>query len=522
MLRQLRLAVCFFSLVFSLLLLSGCGLGLCSELGDCASGPRAILSLSGTADFGTRTFSSTANSTFTLRNSGDAPATAITPIGIGSSFEYEGGIFPGTGGTCASELDIGGSCTLVLRFTSDVPAGVHAATFSIQYHTGWAIDVAALAIQGTSENGTFSTLSAFNADTNIIRPLPSPSTKLYVTGSFTTYKGTAASYLARLNGDGSFDPTFVNGGFDNMLRPVTLADDGSGDIYVGGDFANYAGSSRNFMTRINSDGSIDNGFAVGTGFNNTVFDIAIAPDGSGDVYVTGYFTSYNGTPVNHIVRLNADGTIDAGFGIGTGFDADTFRVVPLKDGSGDLYVVGLFGDYNGTTRNGIIRINSDGTVDTGFAPSSGLSGGGECIALARDGSGDIYVGGFSTGYNGNSADRLVRINSDGSYDAAFDTSPGFDNGVYGLAVADDGTGDIYVTGTFTTYAGVAAAGGVVRLNSDGTRDLGFAPANLNGYASPVALAEDGSQDVYVGGGFNTIGATGAQYLARLQSTGVVD
>jgi hypothetical protein len=49
------------------------------------------------------------------------------------------------------------------------------------------------------------------------------------------------------------------------------------------------------------------------GFNTQVNNIAIAKDGSGDVYVGGAFTTYDGNSgINRIVRLNA----------GTGFNSD--------------------------------------------------------------------------------------------------------------------------------------------------------------------------------------------------------
>ena len=37
-----------------------------------------------------------------------------------------------------------------------------------------------------------------------------------------------------------------------------------------------------------------------------------APDGSGDLYIGGDFQSYNGAPVGHLIRVNSNGTIDPG------------------------------------------------------------------------------------------------------------------------------------------------------------------------------------------------------------------
>jgi len=55
---------------------------------------------------------------------------------------------------------------------------------------------------------------------------------------------------------------------------------------------------------------IDTGFATTTGFDTSVYSIAPANDGSGDVFVGGAFSSYNATRVDGIVRLDPDGSVD--------------------------------------------------------------------------------------------------------------------------------------------------------------------------------------------------------------------
>jgi hypothetical protein len=42
---------------------------------------------------------------------------------------------------------------------------------------------------------------------------------------------------------------------------------------VGGDFTSYNGTSVNRVIRLNTDGSVDNTFSIGTGFNNYISDI---------------------------------------------------------------------------------------------------------------------------------------------------------------------------------------------------------------------------------------------------------
>ncbi len=57
-----------------------------------------------------------------------------------------------------------------------------------------------------------------------------------------------------------------------------------------------------------NDGPEDIPFVSGTGFNNIVFIVASANDGSGDIYVGGNFTSYQSVTPNRIIRLDSTGT----------------------------------------------------------------------------------------------------------------------------------------------------------------------------------------------------------------------
>ena len=81
----------------------------------------------------------------------------------------------------------------------------------------------------------------------------------------------------------------------------------------------------NRICRLNLDGSLDNTFNVGTGFNNVVWVINIDTINQ-KIYVGGDFTTYNGTTQNKICRLNMDGSLDSAFDIGTGFNANVMVI----------------------------------------------------------------------------------------------------------------------------------------------------------------------------------------------------
>ena len=91
---------------------------------------------------------------------------------------------------------------------------------------------------------------------------------------------------------------------------------------------------------------------IGTGFNNTINTIAIQSDGK--ILVGGSFTSYNGVSANRMIRLNSDGSVDESFDIGIGFNAIVYSIAIQSDGK--ILVGGLFSSYNGVSAQ-LITIN---------------------------------------------------------------------------------------------------------------------------------------------------------------------
>jgi uncharacterized delta-60 repeat protein len=267
----------------------------------------------------------------------------------------------------------------------------------------------------------------------------------------------------RLNSDGSLDTSFNSGGigFNNLV--YDFEEDLNGKLYVAGQFTSYNETSINRIIRLNTDGSIDTSFNVGTGFNGVVVYNLEWDSTNNKLYAFGNFTTYNGTSVNRIVRLNTDGSIDNTFSIGTGFNNACY--IGKLDSNGKLYVGGFFTSYNGTGANRIIRLNSDGSIDTNFVYGTGINSG-FVSHIEIDSSGKIFVcGSLFTSYNGTTANRIVKLNSDGSIDTSFSTGTGFNGPV--RVLKQDSTGKLVIGGQFTSYNGTAVSR-LILLNSDGT------------------------------------------------------
>lgn len=345
---------------------------------------------------------------------------------------------------------------------------------------------------------------------------------LYVGGSFVEYNGVPVSFIARLNRDGSLDTGFDTGtGFNDQVFAIATIDDGSGDIYVAGWFTTFRGNAAIRIARLGPDGShvmID----TGSGFDNWV--TSLESMAGGDVYVGGLFDQFRGIDTESLVRMKADGTKDIGFDIGTGIDDVTgyindFDLAP----GGDLYVAGYFTTYDGEPRNSIVRVNGNGSVDLAFNPGSGFDHVVNDIAIANDGSNDILTGGFFTEYDGVARSGIARINDDGSNEVNFISGAGFSGAEVGTVVpAIDGSDDIYVGGTFTAYDGVAAFR-IARLNADGSLDPGFVTGSgFDDGIETIAAASDGSGAIYVGGSFSRYNGTRIGNIVRLLPDGTLD
>jgi uncharacterized delta-60 repeat protein len=337
--------------------------------------------------------------------------------------------------------------------------------------------------------------------------------KILIGGQFMTYEGVYVRRIIRINADGSQDTSFnIGEGFNNTVN--TLAVQSDGKTLIGGVFTGYQGAEANRIIRLNSDGSRDTSFNIGEGFNNTVNNIAIQSDGR--IIVGGLFTSYQGLESNRIIRLNSDGSIDTSFNIGTGFNSNVNAIAIQSDGK--ILLGGNFTSYQGVAANRIIRLNSDGNRDTSFNIGTGFNGNVTYIVIQLDGR--ILVGGSFTNYQGVGANYLLRLNANGSRDTGFSVGAGgLPGGISSIAIQSDGK--IIIGGQFTTYQG-AAANRIIRLNANGSRDTGFntGAGFVSWTVQSLLIQNDGK--ILVGGRFETFQQISVNRIARLNSDGSRD
>ncbi|MDA0350023.1 MAG: hypothetical protein O3C43_22955 [Verrucomicrobia bacterium] len=290
-------------------------------------------------------------------------------------------------------------------------------------------------------------------------------------GLFTYYtgidnSGTVIQGLFLQNNTGVF---FGNAGFQ-------WGQFNSEGIFVGMNGAN--------IFRVLSNGKTDDNFdASGVIFPNFTSPFVRHMD-DGTIFLTDN---------NYLVKLNSDGSVDETFN--DGGTGPVGQVSGIAVGANEkIFIYGTFTSYNGTDVNGMALLNADGTLDSSFSTISGVSGSEYTLPvsmahIASDGK--IYIGGNFTTFDGSPVQLLFRIESNGMLDTGF-TPLAFGNSfsqVKGMLELADGT--LLVRGQFSQYGGVNQ-GYVVALDTTGARIDGMVGLGYNGPISDWVLESNGS------------------------------
>jgi uncharacterized delta-60 repeat protein len=367
--------------------------------------------------------------------------------------------------------------------------------------------------------------------------LPQPDGKVVVGGSANMLNGAPTSMLRRLNADGSLDAAFLaqTGTGPDIGAVQALALQPDGKVLAGvQDMIYYNGTYAAGLVRLNANGSVDATFnAGGTGLtgslsrpgNGNARSLAVQPDGKILVGVgpgSGSGQYYNGQAVKGLLRLNPDGSLDPGFNLGSGLSqggGDAAVEALLVQADGKILVGGRFDLLNGTAVSNLVRLNANGSLDTGFAIGSGVGQSGNGVrALAQQADGKPLIGGDFQTFNGNPCSALIRLNPNGSPDNTFQ---GPTNQMLVLHVRPQPNGDLLLAGNFWGYNSTTV-GGVARLSSTGALDTGFVSGTgiTTSYTYDVLPIANGQY--LVGGGFTDYSGTPRTGLARLSSTAALD
>lgn len=303
-----------------------------------------------------------------------------------------------------------------------------------------------------------------------------PDGKIFLAGVFTQVNGVAHSGLARLDADGNLDPTFnpsTDATNDGGVERAVVQPDSK--ILLSGAFTRVNGVARNGLARLNADGALDESFNANAALSgyDSVNALALQPDGK--LVVSEYSrNAVTGARRRRVARLNPDGSVDSGFNARTDQGAPS-PVVLQPDGK--IIFIAESSGSNGAAVSSVIRLNADGTLDAGFNASTRDIFTSNVFAAAVQGDGKILLGGQFTEVNGVERRRFARLNTDGTLDTGFDAPvySGYYTAISGeigyvtdLLVQPDGK--IILGGFFTGVTGKRALG-IARLVGGSSRPI---------------------------------------------------
>ena len=248
----------------------------------------------------------------------------------------------------------------------------------------------------------FNTNLGTGPDSQISDVLVQPDGRILIAGFFSNVSGVVRKGIARINADGTIDDSFVppvpsfGFGYSMALQP-------NGRIVVGGSF-NYSGTSN--IARLLPNGALDVSFSAT--LNSTAQSVALQANGK--IVVGGNFSNVNGQAgFGALARLNVDGTTDVGFPAAGAFPS-TVNTIAIQ-ANGRILVGGNFQSYSGGG-NGLVRLETDGSVDASFVSGTGWTAYADVHDIAIRPDGVIWVGGNGYQFNGQTVNYLAAFNGD--------------------------------------------------------------------------------------------------------------
>ncbi|MDD3004878.1 T9SS type A sorting domain-containing protein [Flavobacterium sp.] len=368
-------------------------------------------------------------------------------------------------------------------------------------------------IDGTKNPDFNNTCRGFNGPVEVITE--NNSGQIIVSGNFRAYNGIAKDRIARLNADGSLDPTFgvqIHTFLENDLQPTALSVQPDGKIIVASSGRFVNGIKLGALVRLNVDGSIDTDFnsmtaANAYGTRGSCTSIALQPDGkilaAGSIY---YSTNVN----RKLLRLNADGTLDTTFTYGPLNTLQSITKIILQP-DGKILVLGTVDTY----KSKMIRLLSDGTLDSTFTMATSLYfHQNKNLYMSLNNDGKIILISDSLGNNNY---RMFRLNSDGSVDTTFTFStlnPYSYGSVAPNALLPNNQIMIGVPGTID-------ASRMKLVNTNGTLDTTFnIGTGFNGNLNVLYMQPNGG--LLVGGNYKSFQGENERFLLRLINDAFLD
>lgn len=315
--------------------------------------------------------------------------------------------------------------------------------------------------------------------------------KILLGGDFGQCQGYTCTGLARLNPDGSLDTAFnpkLVGGDNSVNQVYQVVPLSNGRMMIAGDLFNATGSFP--AARLNSDGSMDPSFDASHFSIPGVewqFGTRLAQAGSDYVIAGGYDTTVVGGG-GFLARLTGSGALDSSFGPSSHIQITDGQVDDLfLQPDGKIVVSGKFTqivDGSGNpARRAIARFSANGLLDGTFTPSLTPPSGANTIAIsamAGQPNGKILIEENFFNYLNNNynyvSTQVARLNSNGSLDSNFTLGHainGWSQPCSGNSILRLPNGKALIGGCYNNYTATSAWSLVRIFASPGNFSAGY-------------------------------------------------
>ena len=430
----------------------------------------------------------TGEHTFTVSNTGLADAASLAGGALAPPFAYKGGAYPG-GGTCATALAAGSSCTIVVTFQPSA-LGPASGTLSLAYNDSVAAASASVALAG---NGALPALLAISDG-------PTYDFGKHVNGSTTAHTftvinvgGLAAGKVTPAALAAPFG--FVGNSYPGGGTCATTLAPGTSCTFVAVFSPTMAGGVQDKIKLGYDDGAAAQTASVGVAGTGALPAVLAISDGP--TYDFG--TRADGSKTPHTFTVTLTGGVDATAltpgGLAAGF-AFTGGAYPgtggtctdtLTQATGSCTVVVTFSPASAGPYAGALSIGySDGV--TGQAASRDVKGAGAAPALLTISDGPTFD--FSKQATGSTTTHAFTVTNTGGVDAA-----GITAAALAAPFAFPGTG---YPGTLGTCGATLAAGASCAVV------VAFAPTSAGSPTATLRLDYDDG----LAGGSASVGLAG--------------
>jgi len=373
----------------------------------------------------------------------------------------------------------------------------------------------------------------------------------------TSFTGNTDAFIAKFNSSGSRIWTSYFGG-NNSIQASGIGLDHKGNIYITG-WTNdtsgittsgiyqksYGGGTYDaFLARFSNSGSLDWATYFGGTGNDEATGINVYD--SANIYITGFTTSTSGIASagtyqttaggsgndGFLAKFNSSGLLQWGTYFGAGSGATNSNSV-ITDANDNVYISGYTSSSSGVATSGGFQTSfGGGTYDAFLAQFSStgsigwatyFGGGGEDEegGMGVDGSGNVYITGFTASTSGIATSGAYQTSLAGKqnafiaefnkkgllHTATYYGGNNFDNG---NAISIDSSGNIYIAGSTNSTTGIATSGAYQTSNSGGydafaakfnNKDSLISATYYGGtnYDNAIAAFADNSNNLYLTG-----------------------